>query len=142
MSSTTPTGPPVAEPYPVRRASSLRRTTVVAGLVAAAVATAVGAAVHAAGVSFAVDGEVIPLAGIAEATFLGAVVGGVILAVFDRRRRPARRVFLQTTVALTALSCVPSVTWGDDTGTKVSLVALHVLAAAIVVPALLRHVQD
>jgi hypothetical protein len=36
MSVTTPTAPTVTEPYAVRRASSLRRTTVVAGLVAAA----------------------------------------------------------------------------------------------------------
>jgi hypothetical protein len=139
---TAPTAPTVTEPYAVRRASSLRRTTVVAGLVAAAVATAVAAAVHAAGVSFEVDGEVIPLVGFAQMTFLGAVIGGVVLAVLDRRSRSARRRFLQTAVALTALSCVPSVTWPDDDATKLALVALHVLAAAIVVPALVRHAQD
>ena len=32
-------------------------------------------------------------------------------------------------VALTALSCVPSVILPDDAGTKLALVALHVLAA-------------
>jgi Family of unknown function (DUF6069) len=142
MSATTPTAPTVTEPYAVRRASSLRRTTVVAGLVAAAVATAVAAAVHVAGVSFEVDGEVIPLAGFAQMTFLGAVIGGVILAVLNRRSRSARRRFLQTAVALAALSCVPSVTWPDDAATKLALVALHVLAAAIVVPALVRHAHD
>jgi hypothetical protein len=94
MSETTPTAPAVAEPFPVRRASSLRRTTVVAGL-AAAVVTAVAAAVHAAGVSFEVDGEVIPLAGFAQATFLGAVIGGVVLAVLDRRSRSPRRRLLR-----------------------------------------------
>jgi hypothetical protein len=145
MSVTTPTAPTAptgTEPYAVRRASSLRRTTVVAGLVAAAVTTAVAAAVHAAGVSFEVDGEVIPLAGFAQTTFLGAVIGGVFLAVLNWRSRSARRRFLQTTVALTALSCLPSVTWPDDAATKLALVALHVLAAAIVVPALVRHAQD
>jgi hypothetical protein len=142
MSATTPTAPTVTEPYAVRRASSLRRTTVVAGLVAAAVATAVAAAVHVAGVSFEVDGEVIPLAGFAQMTFLGAVIGGVILAVLNRRSRSARRRFLQTAVALAALSCVPSVTWPDDAATKLALVALHVLAAAIVVPALVCHARD
>ncbi len=142
MSVTTPTAPTVTERYAVRRASSLRRTTVVAGLVAAAVATAVAAAVHVAGVSFEVDGEMIPLAGFAQMTFLGAVIGGVVLAVLNRRSRSARRRFLQTAVALTALSCVPSVTWPDDAATKLALVALHVLAAAIVVPALVRHAHD
>jgi Family of unknown function (DUF6069) len=125
-----------------RSAGSLRRTTVVAGLLAAAVTTAVAAAVHAAGVSFEVEGEVIPLAGFAQTTFLGAVIGGVVLVVLNRRSRSARRRFLQATVAPTALSCVPSVTWPDDAATKLALVALHVLAAAIVVPALVRHAQD
>ncbi|HEY6416878.1 MAG TPA: DUF6069 family protein [Acidimicrobiales bacterium] len=140
--TTASTAATVTEPYAVRRASSLRRTTVVAGLVAAAVTTVVAAAVHAAGVSFEIDGEMIPLAGFAQMTFLGAVIGGVILAVLNRRSRSARRPFLQTAVALTALSCIPSVTWPDDAATKLALVALHVLAAASVVPALVRHAHD
>jgi Family of unknown function (DUF6069) len=47
-----------------------------------------------------------------------------------------------TPTAPTALSCVASVTWPDDAATKLALVALHVLAAAIVVPALVGHAQD
>jgi hypothetical protein len=141
MSVTTTTV--TAPQYPTTRsARSLRRTTVVAGLVAAAVTTAAAAAVHAAGVSFEVGGEMIPLMGFAQMTFLGAVIGGVLLAVLNRRSRSARHRFLQTAVALTALSCVPSVTWPDDATTKLALVALHVLAAAIVVPALVRHAHD
>jgi hypothetical protein len=144
MSVTTTTAPTVtAPPYATTpSARSLRRTTVVAGPFAAAVTTGVAAAVHAAGVSFEVGGEMIPLAGFAQMTFLGAVIGGVLLAVFNRRSRSARHRFLQTAVALTALSCVPSVTWPDDAATKLALVALHVLAAAIVVPALVRHAHD
>jgi peptidoglycan/LPS O-acetylase OafA/YrhL len=125
-----------------RSAGSLRRTTVVAGVVAAAVTTAVAAAVHAAGVSFHVNGQMIPPAGFAQMTFLGAVIGGVVLAVLNRRPGSAYRRFLRTAVALTALSCIPSVTWPDDAATKLALVALHVLAAAIVVPALVRHAHD
>jgi peptidoglycan/LPS O-acetylase OafA/YrhL len=84
----------------------------------------------------------IPLAGYAQMTVLGAVLGGVLLAVLNRRSSSARRRFLQTTVVLTALSCVPSIAWPDDAATKLALVALHVLAAAIVVPALVRHAHD
>ncbi|HZY29901.1 MAG TPA: DUF6069 family protein [Jiangellaceae bacterium] len=142
MSLTATTTPTVIRSYADRPASSLRRTTVVAGLVAAAVTTALAAAVHAAGVSFEVDGDMIPLAGFAQMTFLGAVIGGVVLAVLNRRSRASRRRFLQTAVALTALSCVPSVTWPDDVATKLSLVALHVVAAVIVVAALVRHAHD
>jgi len=138
----TSTTTSVARPSSDRLAGTLRRTTVVAGLGAAVVTTVVAAALHAAGVSFEVDGEMIPLAGFAQMTFLGAVIGSVVLAVLNRRSRSTRRRFLQTAVALTALSCVPSVTWPDDVATKLALVALHALAAVIVVPALVRHAND
>jgi hypothetical protein len=41
-----------------------------------------------------------------------------------------------TTVALTALSLVPDVTADATTATKATLVAAHLLAAAILIPAL------
>jgi hypothetical protein len=74
--------------------------------------------------------------------FLGAVIGGVLLAVLNRRSSAPRRRFLEVTVALTALSCVPSVMLPDDASTKIALVALHVLTAAIVIPVLVRHAHD
>jgi peptidoglycan/LPS O-acetylase OafA/YrhL len=141
LTVTAPTG--AAPRYATTRSSrSLPRTTVVAGLVAAAVTSGLAAVVHAAGVSFKVHGKMIPLAGFAQMTLLGAVIGGVLLAVLNRRSRSARTRFLQTAVALTALSCVPSVSWADDGASKLALVAVHVLAAVIVVPALARHAHD
>jgi hypothetical protein len=125
-----------------RRISPLARATVGTGIIAAAAVTAVAAIAHAAGVSFAVDGEMIPLAGFAQMTFLGAVIGGVLLAVLNRRSSAPGRRFLQITVALTALSCVPSVALPDDVATKVTLVALHALAAAMIVPVVVRHAHD
>jgi hypothetical protein len=124
------------------RRSSLRRSTLAVGFAAAAVTTTVAGAVHAAGVSLAVDGEMIPLAAFAQMTFLGAIIGGLLLAVLNRRSRAARRRFLDVAAALTVLSCVPSVVWPDDVATKVALVALHLLSAAIVVPVLARHAHD
>jgi hypothetical protein len=121
---------------------SLRRTTVVSGLAAAAVTTGAAAVAHAAGVSFEVEHEMIPLAGFAQMTLLGAVIGGVLLAVLNRRSSSVQRRFVQWTVALTALSCVPSVALPDDAASKITLVALHVLAAAIIVPVLARHAAD
>ena len=132
----TPTAGPTAVTRPVR---SLRRTTLTVGLAAAAVTTAAAAAAHAAGVSLAVQGEQIPVAGFAQLTFVGAVLGGVLLAVLNRRSSSSRTRFLQATAALTALSCVPSVAWPDDVATKLTLVALHVLAAVMIVPVLARH---
>lgn len=140
--SATATTLAAAAPTTTRRARSLRTTTVVAGLGTAAIVTGLAAAAHAAGVPLAVDGEMIPVAGFAQMTFLGAIIGGVLLAVLNRRSAAPRRRFLQATVALTALSCVPSVTWPPDAATKATLVALHLLAAAIIVPALARYAND
>jgi len=121
---------------------SLRRATVMAGLVGAAITAAAAAAVHAAGVTFEVEGEMIPILGFAQMTFIGAVLGGVLLAVLNRRSSSARRRFVQVAIALTALSCVPSITMPDDVGSQIALVALHVLAAAIIVPVLTRHARS
>ena len=140
MATTTPTTTaPSAVSLPT---SSLRRTTVVSGLVGAAVTTAAAAALDAAGVSFEIEGEVIPILGFAQMTFIGAVIGGVLLAVLNRRSASAGHRFVQATVALTALSCVPSVLMPDDAGSQTALVALHVLAAAIIVPVLARHARS
>src|SRR5262245_16969346 len=87
---------------------SLRRTTIRIGLIGAAGTTAAAAALHATGVSFDVDGE-IPLMAFAQMAFLGAVIGGVIAAVLRRRSVDPAHRFVQVCVALTALSCVPSV---------------------------------
>jgi len=127
---------PIASPT-----TSLRRTTVVAGLAASAATTAAAAAMHAVGVSFDVGGQMIPLLGFAQLTMIGALIGGVLLAVLNRRSIHAGRRFVQTTTALTAVSCMPSLALGDDVATKLTLAALHVLAAAIVVPALARHAR-
>jgi peptidoglycan/LPS O-acetylase OafA/YrhL len=123
-------------------APSLRRATVVVGVVGAAVTTAAAAAIHAAGVSFAIDGEAIPLVAFAQLTFVGAVLGGLLVAVLNRRSGAPHRRFLQVAVALTALSCVPSVAWPDDATSKISLVGLHLLAALIIVPVLARQAHD
>jgi hypothetical protein len=118
---------------------SLRRTTVAAGAGAAVIVTAVAATVHAAGVPLAVGGEQIPFAGFAQMTLLGAIIGGVLLAGLNRRSTAPHRRFLEATTVLTGLSCLPSVALPPDAPTKLALVVLHVLAAAIVVPALARH---
>jgi hypothetical protein len=135
--SSTAAAPTAARP--ARRRLRSIGSTLAIGAVAAAVTTAAAAVVHAAGVPFAVDGEMIPLAGFAQMTLLGAIIGGLLLAVTNRFSAHPRRRFIQITSVLTALSCVPSVALPPDAATKVALVALHVLAAAIVVPPLARR---
>lgn len=110
----------------------------VAAAVAASVATTVLAAVaSAAGVSFADStGASIPIAGFAQLTLIFSLVGVGMAAVMARRARRPRRTFVRTTVTLTVLSFVPDLTFGFDTGSAATLITLHVVAAAIVVPTL------
>jgi amino acid transporter len=110
----------------------------VAAAVVASVATAVLAAVaSAAGVSFADStGASIPLAGFAQLTLVFSLVGVGIAAVMARKVRRPRPTFVRTAVALTALSFVPDLTFGFDAGSAATLITLHIVAAAIVVPAL------
>jgi Family of unknown function (DUF6069) len=110
----------------------------VAAAVAASVATTVLAAVaSAAGVSFADStGASIPIAGFAQLTLILSLLGVGIAAVMARRARRPRATFVRTAVALTALSFVPDLVFGFDAASAASLIALHIVAAAIVVPAL------
>jgi hypothetical protein len=135
----TATSSAIASPASATRRHPVLRSTLVVGVAAAAIVTVAAAGLHAAGVSFAVDGETIPLAGFAQMTFLGAVIGGLVLAGLNRwSNGPARR-FYEVTAVLTVLSCVPSVALPQGIATQVALVALHLVAAAIIVPVLARH---
>lgn len=62
------------------------------------------------------------------------VLGGLIGIVVARH--VGRTAFLRATVALTALSCVPSIALGTALGDKAGLVLTHLVAAAIIVPRL------
>ena len=118
--------------------SSLRRTTIVVGAVGAAATTLAAATMQAAGVHLAVHGR-IPLAGFAQLTFAGAVLGGMLVAVLNQRSTPPRRRFIQIPVAFTALSCLAPAAGGDEVASKIGLIAIHLLAAAIIAPVLARH---
>jgi hypothetical protein len=121
------------------RAHPIRRTALATGAVAAVATTAVAAVAHGVGVPLAVDGEAIPLLGFAQMTLLGAVLGGLIAAALVHFSGSARRTFLAVAVVLTAASCIPSLALPPDGATKAVLVTAHLLAAAIIVPALARQ---
>ena len=118
------------------------RPTVVAGLAAAVVSSGLAAALHAAGVSFEIDGEAIPTAGFANMVLM-CVAAGYALALGVRRfASNPRRTFVRVTVALTALSVVPDLTFPMSVDTRVSLATLHIVAAAIVIPAMARALDQ
>jgi amino acid transporter len=128
---TTPSAPSAAERQPVWKHG-------VAAAVVASVATTVLAAIAStAGVSFADStGASIPIAGFAQLTLVFSLVGVGIAAVMARRARRPRATFVRTAVALTALSFVPDLTFGFDAVSAATLITLHTVAAAIMVPTL------
>lgn len=121
----------------VGRLRGLAGTGVLATLVAMVVTTVAAALARAVGVDFEVpDGqEAIPLPGFAVVTGFFAVVGVVVAAALLRwSARPAAR-WVWTAVSLTAISLVPPLVSGANAATAAALVGLHLVAAAVLVPA-------
>jgi hypothetical protein len=118
---------------------------VVAGLAATAVASigtsTVAAAGSAAGISLDVSGAPIPVPGFAVLTAVFSLVGLALAAVLARRARQPRSTFVRTTVVLTALSLVPDLVVDAAPATKLLLMLTHLVAAAIVVPAIARRLS-
>jgi hypothetical protein len=136
----TPTAQPIATGSTTR--PKIVRTGLVAGAAAAGATSAFAAIAHAAGVSLAVSGKAIPVLGFAQVTFVAAIIGTVLAVALSRRARHARRTFVRTTIGLTALSFVPDVLADAHTSTRLTLALSHVVAAAIVIPALTARLSD
>ncbi len=121
-----------------RLTSTLPRATATVGVLAAAATTGLAAILRAAGVPLSVNGQ-IPLAAFAQFTFIGAVIGGVLLGLLIRRSTAPRQRFVQIAIGLTALSCVAPLGFADTAASQFALVGLHLVAAAIVVSVLARY---
>ena len=137
-------GPASDQTNNTRRIRGLAVTGLLATLVAMAATTLAAALAQAAGVDFAVtDGdETIPLSGFAVVTGFFSVVGVVIAVALVRwSARPAER-FLWTSVSLTAISLVPPLLSGANTATTAALVALHLIAATVMIPTLARSLRN
>jgi uncharacterized membrane protein YoaK (UPF0700 family) len=118
----------------------LWRQGLAASFVASLATTAMAAVASAAGVSFADHtGASIPVLGFANVTFVFSMLGVALAAVLARRARQPRRTFVRTTIVLLALSFIPDLTFGFDPASAVTLMATHVVAAAIVIPMLARR---
>jgi hypothetical protein len=116
---------------------SLWRTGALAGGAAAAATVAVAGAAHGLGVPVETEpGTAIPILGFAQLTLFFSAVGVVLARSLARRADRPRSRFVVTTVALTALSFVPDVLLSTDAASKLTLVTTHLVAAAIVIPAL------
>ncbi len=118
---------------------ALIRTGVIAAVAASAATMAVAAAGRAAGISLDVAGAPIPVAGFGMLTAVFSLIGVVIAALLSRFARRPRRTFVRTTVVLTVLSLVPDVVVDAGPATKALLMLTHLVAAAIVIPAVARR---
>ncbi|WP_410624070.1 DUF6069 family protein [Amycolatopsis sp. cmx-8-4] len=123
----------------VTPAKSLLTGGLTAVVAATAATSLLAAAAEFAGIGAVVAGAPIPVSGFAVLTALFSTVGVVLALVLARTVRHPRAVFLRTTLALTALSLVPDVLADAPASTKVLLMLAHVVAAAIVIPAVARR---
>jgi hypothetical protein len=125
---------------PTRPATGPLLATGLAATALASIATSgVAATGSAAGISLDVSGAPIPVSGFAVLTAICSLVGVALAAVLARRARQPRSTFLRTTLVLTALSLVPDLVADAAPTTKVLLMLTHLVAAAIVVPAIARR---
>ena len=142
MTATQTTAPGTTtalNPATPRRADRLVPTGLAAATVAGAATSTVAAVGSASGISLDVSGAPIPVLGFAVLTAICSVLGIVLALVLARLARRPRRWFVYVTVVLTTLSLFPVVAADAAPSTKLLLMLTHLVAAAIVVPALARR---
>jgi hypothetical protein len=111
---------------------------------AAVVVTGIAAVASSLGVSFLdpASNKSIPISGFAILTAGFSLIGVALAAVLARTARRPRSTFVRATVALLVLSIVPDfvaipvLSPDFDMASSVTLAALHLVAAAIVIPVL------
>jgi hypothetical protein len=120
----------------------LFRTGAVAGVAACVATAAVAALAQVLGVPLNIAGHAIPLAGFAQLTFTAVIVGTILAVVMSYRAARPRNTFVTTAVALTLVSIVPDLLVDARAATKLTLAMTHVIAAAIVIPAIASDLSD
>ena len=110
------------------------RPAAIAVVAAAAATTLVAAVAHAAGVSLVMSGEPIPATGFGTLTLIFGTLGLGIAAAIRRWANRPRQAFVRTTIALTAASLIPDLVVSVSLATRLTLMATHLVAAAIVIP--------
>jgi hypothetical protein len=139
MTATTHTATRIAVPAARTPMLPLIGTGLAATVLASAATPIVAAAGLAAGISLDIGGAPIPVPGFATLTAFFSVIGVVLAAALARWARHPRRTFVRSTVVLTVLSLVPDVIVDAGTATKALLMLTHLVAAAIVIPAVARR---
>ena len=133
---------------PASRRAALARALAGSAVVAAAATEALTGVVRASGVDLAIDthaangGTPIGLGACAIMLAMVLVPAVLIVAAICRWAKQPARTWYRVTAALVVLSFVPDlVEPGTSTATRVTLMAAHVVAAAIIVPAVGRRLR-
>ncbi|RHA44469.1 hypothetical protein D1825_01085 [Cellulomonas rhizosphaerae] len=129
-----------SRPRPTLRLAGRGLLATLAAMAATTLAAALAATI---GVDFEIPagGETIPLPGFAVVTGLFSLVGvAIAVALLRWSARPAEW-FVRTTLVLTALSLIPPVISGAAGGTIAALIALHLIAASVMIPTLTRSLR-
>jgi hypothetical protein len=116
------------------RTAPMWRTGVLACVAAAVATTVIAVVAGSVGVPVEIDGEPIPPLGFTQLTLLFSAIGVGLAYALRRWTASPKRTFLTVTVTLTALSIVPDLLISATTATRLTLIATHLVAAAIVVP--------
>lgn len=140
MSTTTATSY-TAAPRVTVTTGSLVGHGLAATVLASGATVAVAAAGQAAGISLDVGGAPIPVLGFGTLTAFFSVIGLVLAIVLARLARHPGSTFVRTTVVLTVLSLAPDVIVDAAPTTKALLMLTHLVAAAIVIPAVARRMS-
>jgi hypothetical protein len=136
MTTTTTRAQSTIITAPTSAGRSIWRTAAIAGAVAAVATTAIAAVAKAADVPLVAGDMEIQIPMFAVFTLIGAALGAVIATQLQKRNGQPRRAFVITTVVLTALSFLPDITADATTATKLTLIGAHLVAAAVIIPAL------
>jgi Family of unknown function (DUF6069) len=143
MTSTTLSAPSTPETtYLTGSGSRVGRTGAVAGVAASVATVTFAAGARALDVPLKVSGESIPLIGFAQLTLVASIIGTIVAVVLSHRASRPRHTFVTTTIALTVASILPDVLADAQTATRFTLALTHVVAAAIVIPALASRLSD
>ncbi len=134
--ATSTTATSTARPS-IRR--SLIRATAIATLLAAAATELLVALVKAAGADVAIQGKPLGFGGCAIALLMCMVPAAGLIAGVCRWAASPARAWVRITVPLTVVSFVPDLAVAStSTGSRLTLMAAHVVAAAIVIPLVAR----
>jgi hypothetical protein len=118
------------------------RAGLVAGVFAGAATSAIAGLANLFDVKLEAQGKGFPALAFLQVSLFGAIIGVGLAAVLSRRAGRPRHTFVVTAVVLTMLSFVPPLLIDAGAATVLILELMHIVAAAIVIPAIATRLAE